>query len=279
MTDPQEPQPILVADLFSEILDALLEILGDLSDAEWDAPTVCPGWSVKDVALHLLGDEVGNLSRRRDGFMPPQIGAADWPGLVALINAANEQWVQATRRMSPRLVRDLLAFAGKQMAEYFRSLDPYAIGGPVSWAGPEPAPVWLDIAREYTERWHHQQQIRDVLGRPGLTQPRYLAPVLDTFVRALPHTYRRVEAAEGTPVALTISGDSGGAWLVRREQGRWTLYVGAAREPAAAVVLPQDVAWRLFSKGIPKPEALAETRITGDQVLGATMLDTVAVIA
>ena len=47
----QQPQPIIVADLFPEILDALLDLLSSLSEDEWAAPTVCPGWSVKDLDL------------------------------------------------------------------------------------------------------------------------------------------------------------------------------------------------------------------------------------
>jgi uncharacterized protein (TIGR03083 family) len=64
----QPPPPILVSDLFPELLDALLRLLGSLSTDAWQRPTVCPGWCVHDVALHLLGVEVGNLSRRRMGI-------------------------------------------------------------------------------------------------------------------------------------------------------------------------------------------------------------------
>src|SRR5262245_18704534 len=63
----QPPQPILVVDLFPEILDALLRLLGGLSADAWQRPTVCPVWCVQDVALPLLAVEVGNLSRRRHG--------------------------------------------------------------------------------------------------------------------------------------------------------------------------------------------------------------------
>ena len=90
-----------------------------------------------------------------------------WDDFVAFINDLNDVWVKATRRLSPAVLCDLLGFAGRQVCAYFDSLDPYADGGPVEWAGPEPAPVWLDLAREYTERWHHQQQIRDAVGKPG----------------------------------------------------------------------------------------------------------------
>ncbi len=279
MLHAHEPLPILVVDRFPALLDALVDLLSGLSPAEWEMPTVCAGWSVKDVALHLLGDEVGNLSRRRDGHTPPGRSIADWLDLVAYLNELNEQWVRATRRISPRLLCDLLRFTGMQAYEYFRSLDPYVIGGPVSWAGPAPAPVWLDVAREYTERWHHQQQICDAVGKPGLTDPEYLAPVLDTFVRALPHTYRDVAAADGTCVALDIAGDAGGSWFVRREGGAWKLYAGRPPAPDATVVLPQDVAWRLFSKAIPQQEAFATATLAGDRALGLKALEMVSVIA
>ena len=72
----QPPQPILVVDLFPEILDALLSLLGGLSADAWQRPSACPGWSVKDVALHLLGVEVGNLSRRRDAVLIPRRAGA-----------------------------------------------------------------------------------------------------------------------------------------------------------------------------------------------------------
>jgi hypothetical protein len=139
----QPPQPILVVDLFPEILDELLRLLGGLAADLWQRPTACPGWSVKDVALHLLGVEVGNLSRRRDG-QAVAVSITSWEELVTFVNDFNEAWVQAARRMSPRLVIDVLQCTGLQMCAFFRSLNPYAIGDSVSWVGPEPAPIWLE---------------------------------------------------------------------------------------------------------------------------------------
>ena len=162
----QSPKPIFVVDLFPEILDQLLKLLMGLASEEWNKPTVCHGWSVKDVALHLLGGEIGNLSRRRDGHSVG-ISIDGWEQLVAYINDWNQQWVQTTRRISSAILIDLLELTGGQMCDYFHSLDPYAMGGPVSWIGPEPAPVWVDMAREYTERWHHQQHIREAVDSQG----------------------------------------------------------------------------------------------------------------
>src|SRR5215472_9118862 len=175
-------RPVLVAELFPELRRHLLELLHGLQPGEWELPTAARRWNVKDVALHLLGGDVGILSRKRDGFTPSDISIRTWDDLVAFINQLNQTWLEATRRLSPRVVCDLLALTGPQVEAYFSSLDPLATGDEVSWVGPERAAVWLDLAREYTERWHHQQQVRDATGRPGVYERRLFAPVLEAFV-------------------------------------------------------------------------------------------------
>ena len=276
----KSPQPIIVSHLFPEILNSLIELLSGLSDDDWNKPTVCSRWSVKDIATHLLGGQLGILSRKRDRYAFSGSPIKNWDDLVALINELNDVWVRAASRLSPPLLCDLLRHSGNQVCDYFKTLDPYAVGDPVDWAGPEPAPVWLDLAREFTEWWHHQQQIRDAVAKPGLKDPKFFAPVLDTFVRALPHTYRNVEVAEGTTVALTISGDSGNRWLLRREHADWRLYVDGINEAAhAEIVVDQETAWRLFTKGISKDQALAAAALSGDRDLASRALEMISVIA
>jgi uncharacterized protein (TIGR03083 family) len=65
----QPPPPIDVRDLFPAERRALLQLLSGLTDDQWATPTICPGWTVKDVALHVLGVDLGNLSVQRDGFI------------------------------------------------------------------------------------------------------------------------------------------------------------------------------------------------------------------
>lgn len=272
-----------VVELFPDERAALLDVLEPLTAAEWGRPTVCPGWSVKDIALHLLGDDVGMLSRGRDGHTSPNfaegLDISRWDDLLTAINRQNEAWVYATRRMSPKLLLELLRVTGDQTADYFRALDPNQLGDPVDWAGPGPAPAWMHVVREYTERWVHQQHIRDALGRPGLTDRRFFFPVLDAFARALPHTLRDTPANAGTRIRLAISGEAGGTWTALREIDRWALDANGTARAAATVQMDQDLAWRLFTKGVDQETVRRRSVIEGDRTLADPILRMVSIIA
>lgn len=274
--------PIDVVELFPEERESLIQLLSSLTEQQWATPTVCPGWTVKDVALHLLGVDLANLSRRRDGFQDPSTqgpNGESWSDLVGFVNALNESWVEAARRISPRLLCELLAFTGHAMYVYFSSLDLSVTGASVSWAGPDPAPVWLDIAREYTERWVHQQQIREALDRPGFTSPHQFGPVLEAFVHALPHTLHDVDASPGTRLRLIIDGAAGGVWVATKTDEGWLLGKDDNPGADATVTMNQDVAWRLFTRGMARDEAARRTRFEGDRPLGLNVLDMVSIIA
>ncbi len=270
-------EPIIVIDLFEPLLKHLLDLLSGLSEQDWARATPCAEWTVKDVALHLLGDDIGLLSRGRDKDTTSLLA----PGfdLVGRINAQNQLWVEAARRMSPRLLCDLLEHTGRQVINYFRSLPLMETNGVVSWAGPDPAPVWFDLAREYTERWHHQQHIRQAIQRPGLVEATYVMPVLETFVRALPWTFRAVEAAEGTTVALQVTGDTIQQWFLVRHEGKWSLFSDHASAPITVVTMKQETAWRLFTRGMAKEQAIKDASIEGNKTFAEVLFEAVAIIA
>ena len=80
-------EPIIVVDLFPEILGELLTLLSDLTDEEWCRPTACSSWSVKDVAQHLLGDDISILSRTRLGLGRREESAPDFCAISCAIQA------------------------------------------------------------------------------------------------------------------------------------------------------------------------------------------------
>jgi uncharacterized protein (TIGR03083 family) len=268
--------PIDVRPLFARQQAALIDLLRALGADQWERPTICPGWSVKDIAAHVLGDHIGRLSRHRDGYPPPH--PRDGEAFPAFLDRINGEWVTAARRISPRLLIEQLSIIGNQTAAFWQTVDLNALGGRVSWAGPGPAPVWLDAARDFTECWTHHQQICDATGQAGLTGPAYLGPVLDTFMRALPHTLRNLTAPQGTGLQVTVTGPSGGQWSCIRSPDRWRLQRGPHPQPAARLELDADTAWRLCTRGITPERAAERARIDGDQHLAAAALQIVSII-
>lgn len=277
--------PIFTVHLFPEVDGMLLELLRALSPEDWEKQTVSPKWKVKDVAAHLLDTALRGLSIARDGYVPPTPKIDSAVALGAYIDRLNEEGVNVYRRLSPAVLISLMEFACKQLAEYHAGRDPLAQAPySVSWAGEEKSSNWFDTAREYTERWHHQQQIRLAVECPGVRSPGILTrelyhPVLDCFMRALPYTYRNVFAAAGTAIRITVSGECGGNWNLRRGDNGWGLTENDRDQPAAVAVIPQEIAWRVFTKGIDRASALSQAKITGDAALALPAFGMVSIVS
>ena len=166
-----------------------------------------------------------------------------------------------------------------QVYQLFSGLDPLAPAlWAVTWAGEDQSANWFDIAREYTERWHHQQQIRIAVNRPGISSRELYFPVLDTFMRGLPYAFRSVEAGEGTAVEVQIRGEAGGSWFLQRSNGRWQL-TGQTARPEAILGMDQELAWRVFTKAVAAADAAKEATVSGDRSLALRVLSLVAVLA
>jgi uncharacterized protein (TIGR03083 family) len=273
-------KPIHTAHLFPKIDGMLLELLRSLSPDDWERQTVSPKWKVKDVAAHLLDTALRGVSIGRDGYVlpAPRIDSPD--ALATCIDRLNAEGVAVYRRLSPAILISLMETACKQLAEYHAARDPYAPATyGVSWAGEEKSANWFDTAREFTERWHHQQQIRLAVNRPGIMTPELYHPVLDCFVRALPFTYRSVAAKPGTVIQVTVSGDCGGRWNLYREPNGWVLTEDARGQQASEITIPQEIAWRIFTKGIDRESALSQVKITGDSALALPVLGMVSIIS
>jgi uncharacterized protein (TIGR03083 family) len=272
--------PIVTAPLFEPLHEELMALLRGLEDEEWNAPTVAGSWSVKDVVSHLLDTAIRRLSVQRDRqARPPADPSAAPLSLGALVGGLNQQWVEATRRLSPQILVQLLDLYGRELTVYLESLEPDAPAEwSVSWAGEETSAQWFDTARELTERWHHQQQIRDATGRPPLYDQRYFEPVIDAFVRALPYTYREVEAPDGTVVALQITEPVSRTWSLTRGQGAWILSEGS-EGAATSITMTADTAWRLFTKGLSAEAAAARVEIEGDPHYGQAVLSMLCIVA
>jgi hypothetical protein len=179
---------------------------------------------------------------------------------------------------------DLIEWADAQLADLFRSLDPHGPAiFPVAWAGEDQSENWMDVARDYTEKWHHAQQIFDATNRPSTIMTQRLGhPCLDTFMRALPFTFRDAEAEEGTVVGVSVVGEAGGGWYIERHHDRWRQVAEPPRPATATVTMGQDTAWKVVTKRRDRDATLrlfADIQIAGDKELGMHVLDMVSVMA
>ena len=271
--------PILCAHLLRRVDDELIRLLEALAPHEWDLPTIAPLWKVRDVAAHLLDTSLRKLSMVRDSCYMEPADIRSPEDLIALVNRLNREGVTVYRRLSAAVLIGMLKTACEESARFHESLDPFAAAAfAVSWAGEAASLNWFDTARELTERWHHQQQIRLATNRPGIMTPELYHPVLDCFLRGVPHLYRDAGAPAGTVVLVEISGDCGGQWFLSKGQAGWGFAARAGSEPASRLSIPQHLAWQLFTKGVDRESARAQVRIEGDRELGERILLLTAVV-
>jgi len=276
----EEKIPIDVVHLLPVLDRMLIDLLHSLEPKDWQKQTIAKQWRVKDVAAHLLDGNIRTLSILKDQYYGEQADIRSKADLIDFLNRLNADWVKAMKRVSPEMLILLHETTGPLYYNYYASLDPFDKAGfAVDWAGEAESKNWMHIGREYTEKWLHQQQIRDAVNKPGLLTQEYFYPFIDIFMYALPYTYRNISATNRTVIQLTITTDIGGSWFLVRENDRWQLSKEPIAKPAATVSIEPDIAWRLFSKSIRPEEVKTGIIISGDQLLGETALTMVSVIA
>jgi hypothetical protein len=274
--------PLDTAPLFPALHADLVTLLRSLDAADWERPTVAGAWRVRDVAAHLLDGDLRKLSAHRDGhLLAPDQPIEGYADVVALIQRLNAGGVSFGARLSPRLLTDLLGVSGRWVSEFVAALDPDATAlFPVAWAGEEASDNRFDTAREFTERWHHQMQIRDAIGARGypavLLADEYVRPLMETSLRALPHRYRDVAAAEGSSVAVSLSPAL--SWSLQRVHASWRVYRGHPVQPTATVRASADTMWRLFFNALSAEALRDDVALSGPTELVTPLLQTRAVM-
>lgn len=279
---PLDPLPVVDTRAFFRPLAAeFVNLIATLDDVQWQR-TAVGAWRVRDVVAHMIDTTLRRLSFHRDRHAPPP---PDHPirearEFTAFINALNADWVRVSQRLSPPVLTALYAQSATWLADFAEAfpIDAPALF-PVSWAGQDASAGWLDLGREFTEHWHHQQQVRDAVGARPPSNPAWLHALLAVSVRALPQAYAGLTAPEGTTVLMEVSGDAGGCWGVRREHDAWRVWQASPDAPAdARAELSDDAAWRLFFNGLPAARVEAEVRTVGNRALLAPLLSARAVI-
>jgi uncharacterized protein (TIGR03083 family) len=184
-----------------ETWDSLAEVCHDLVAREWELPTECPGWDVKDQLSHVIGIErslMGEPVPEWDGPMGDHV-RNDFA--VPL-----EKWIAVRRgERGPAIRAELVEVAAARLS-MLGSLDDEAwatIG--FSPLGDMPYAEFMDL-RVY-DCWVHEQDVRLALDRPGGSGGRASRIAIDRVAAAMGFVVgKRAASPEGTVVRFQVEG-------------------------------------------------------------------------
>lgn len=187
---------------------AVKELIPSLQPDDWNRPSPCVGWSVKDVLAHL-GHIEGMLVHQFDQPEPP----ADWVGEGSPLDQVTSIGVAARRSWSPAQVVDEIERA---MTATERLLSQPELDWQEPSATPVgPAPRHVAVEMRINDVYLHLCDIRTAIGQP------IDGPTVDTgnlgkevaigrAVRLSPWAWaKRVGAGEGQRLRLALSGIGG----------------------------------------------------------------------
>ena len=145
----------ILEDLTAE-LDRIDAILDHLDDSDWAHPSLCPGWSIADVVLHLAQTQeaaAATVSRP----VADRTQAVEASGVDAAAGKAVEAERDAPRAIFGRWRRACRAFEAA-----YRQAQPDSL---VSWVGGTLRPATLATTR-LAEHWAHGLDIATPLDAP-----------------------------------------------------------------------------------------------------------------
>ncbi|MFG3253914.1 maleylpyruvate isomerase family mycothiol-dependent enzyme [Streptomyces sp. NPDC048172] len=275
MTDHPSLQPYV--DAWTQSMEAISELVTPLAEGEWNRPTECPGWSVRDVVSHLIGIECELLGDPRPIHTLPR----DIYHVQDEISRHMEIQVDVRRHhtgpeMTSELEYTIIRRARQLRNEKRGPEDEVASALPF---GPKKVPLELALRTRAFDVWVHEQDLRRALGKPGNLDSAGALVARDLLVEALPKVVAKEASA---PVNSAVVIDVGGPLEFMRTvrvdgDGRGSVDGSPSLGPAATLSLDWETYLRLAC-GRVRPEAVTERiKIEGDADLAAAILQHFAV--
>lgn len=183
----------------------LVELLGDLDDDAWTAPTDCTGWDVRAMVAHLAG-AARSAASVRELYRQQRLGKRLLPDADG-IDGINEVQVRERADRTPAELRAELAEFGPR-AVRARARPPRVVRAlPIPFGPPlGTKPLGYLLGRILTrDAWLHRVDICRAVGRtPQLTT--------DHDGRIVADVAAEWAQLHGQPYELVLSGPAGGRW-------------------------------------------------------------------
>ncbi len=241
----------------------------------YDAPTACPGWSVRDVISHLLGFEL-----MLHGAPVPQFDGP-WPDYVHNpIGEINEAFVAAHRREPGLEVLDQFRDAWIRSLVALRALDD-AGWQKVGWSPEGERPYYRFQETRVLDSWIHLQDIRDALLEPADDHGAGEEIVVNRFEAALPYVVgRKMQAPDGTLIQLNLSGRLGRTIVLGVHEGRAAPVSPGNQVPTVEITTPVALFWRRAAGRIGASAFLSAsaTDVRGDRAMAQAFAENLRIM-
>ncbi len=252
--------------------DAILTVAKGLTDDEWNAPSACAGWSIRDVMGHMACTLHGVIDPK---FLPNRDGGTE---------SSMEPAVAERRAWPIEQVLEEYETYSEQAANVFASLQDAPLADTMlemGDLGTHPMSILAStfLFDGYTHLRNDILQPKGAIDRPQPARDEQrLRPTIEWMLAGLPWMCAdALQVVVDRPIVLTLDGPGGGTWTIAPggEDGRVKLTEGASPD-AAATVRSNDhdfVIWG--TRRAPWSEL---TKIDGDQSYAANVLDAIKII-
>ena len=270
-----------ITSLLSQEWNLIAELCATLTDEQWQAPTDCPGWSVKDQLSHIIGTEKMLL-----GEPLPDIDIGEPEHVKNDIAKANEKWIAERRGRPPQQVLAEFSEVTAQRVAALEAMTQDDFDAP-SWtpAGEDTYGRFMLI--RLFDCWTHEQDIRQAVGQPGHASGEIVAEALQETSRAIAFVVGKLggapagsriefqlEQADAQPAVLRVERPS--------EDSRAMLVTEFSDQAEATAVITMDLMlfFRLTGGRESAAAAIAQERVTlsGDEALGQQITTNLAYV-
>ena len=259
-----------LVDMLEAVWGSMAALGASLDEAEWKAPSECPGWTVQDNLVHITALERFILGDP----LPSEDLPDELPHVKNDIGRANERWIESRRAWTGAdAFAEFVATTEARVAQ-LRELDDDGFAAD-SWTPMGPGTVAGLLGFRIFDSWVHEQDMRGGLERPGDLDSAAARFSTGMMLDVLPYVVgKKVGAPDGSTVVLTLSGPIATTTAVGVTDGRARPLEPVPDTPTVSLSLASDTYGRLACGRLDPDEAVVTgvVAIDGDIELGGALV-------
>ncbi|MER8232288.1 maleylpyruvate isomerase family mycothiol-dependent enzyme [Streptomyces sp. NPDC101490] len=262
------------ADAWTHSIEAIAELVQPLAEGEWNRPTPCPGWSVRDIVSHVIGMETEMLGDPRPIHSLPR----DLYHVRSDFARYMEVQVDVRRHHTAPEMTSELEYILIRRARKLRNEN-----RPPERLVRAPLGVEQSLELAYRMRafdvWVHEQDLRAALGRPGNLDSAGAHVTRDVLLEALPKVVAKDAGAPApSAVVIDVTGPVEFLRTVRVDaEGRGSVDGAPSLGPAVTLATDWETYVRLACGRVRAGEVAGLLKTEGDEDLARAILDNFAV--